>query len=481
MEEKNILNTVKEIIQTYKVCPECLGRQFALLGTNLTNSIRAFTFLNFIFMQTHYEISLQDQSGDDEKSEKLYDLLKKVAVNGNHAPSTKFLIQKGIINGYPIQKETINENPAQNGINTENFVCSLCNNIFLKIDDIVKKIIEDTEEFEFNDFLLGSIIDPRIQDREDEFRARHNISTGEAFKRNLNRVVGIKLSKIWDKPVEFDLPELNIYIKIVNKDFKIEIQSNPLCVQGKYRKYERGIPQTHWPHRSCRGKGCKECDFTGKQYETSVEELISPYIQKYAKGIGNSSKFHGAGREDIDARCLGDGRPFIVEIKNPRTRSIPLKKIEKEIKSEIGTRVDAINLKMVPRSEIKNLKGKGEKTSKTYLILVESDNNLEEDKFQQKMKEVHEQLNGKIIFQRTPIRVVHRRADKTREKKIYDVHGKWIDSRHFQFKIKSIGGTYIKELTSGDSGRTTPSLTGILGVGLKCVELDVLEISTPLD
>ena len=64
------------------------------------------------------------------------------------------------------------------------------------------------------------------------------------------------------------------------------------------------------------------------------------------------------------------------------------------------------------------------------------------------------------------------------EKKIYEIHGKWIDSRHFQFKIKSIGGTYIKELASGDSGRTTPSLTGILGVGLKCVELDVLEISS---
>ena len=94
------------------------------------------------------------------------------------------------------------------------------------------------------------------------------------------------------------------------------------------------------------------------------------------------------------------------------------------------------------------------------------------------MKKVHEQLDGKIIYQRTPIRVVHRRADKTREKKIYEIHGKWIDSRHFQFKIKSIGGTYIKELASGDSGRTTPSLTGILGVGLKCTELDVLEISS---
>jgi tRNA pseudouridine synthase 10 len=460
MEENSILNAVKEIIQTYKVCPECLGRQFALLGTNLTNSLRAFTFLNFIFMQTHSEIAIQDQSGDIEKTEKLYELLKKVALNGKHIPSMKYLIQK----------EIIEENLS------ENFICSLCNNIFLKIDDIVEKIIEKIEGFEFKDFLLGSVIEPRIQDREDEFRARHDISAGEAFKRNLNRVVGIKLGRIWDKPVEFNTPELNIYIKIKNNDFKIEIQSNPLCIQGRYRKYERGIPQTHWPHRSCRGKGCKECDFTGKQYQTSVEELISPYIQKYAKG--SSSKFHGAGREDIDARCLGDGRPFIVEIKDPHTRTIPLKKIEKDIQSEIGTRVDAINLELVPRSQIKELKGKGEKTSKTYLILVESDADLEEDKFQLKMKDVHEQLNGKIIYQRTPIRVVHRRADKTREKKIYEIHGKWIDSRHFQFKIKSIGGTYIKELASGDTGRTTPSLTGILGVGLKCVELDVLEITS---
>src|SRR3989442_13830033 len=33
---------------------------------------------------------------------------------------------------------------------------------------------------------------------------------------------------------------------------------------------------------------------------------------------------HGMGREDVDARMLGRGRPFIVEIKEPRKRRIDL-------------------------------------------------------------------------------------------------------------------------------------------------------------
>ena len=31
--------------------------------------------------------------------------------------------------------------------------------------------------------------------------------------------------------------------------------------------------------------------------------------------------FHGMGREDIDVRCLGRGRPFVVELKSPMRRA----------------------------------------------------------------------------------------------------------------------------------------------------------------
>ncbi|MGB4611299.1 MAG: tRNA pseudouridine(54/55) synthase Pus10, partial [Methanothermobacter thermautotrophicus] len=42
--------------------------------------------------------------------------------------------------------------------------------------------------------------------------------------------------------------------------------------------------------------------------------------------------------------------------------------------------------------------------------------------------------------------------------------------------IKGEGGLYIKELISGDSGRTEPSVSSVLGVPARCVALDVLEV-----
>jgi tRNA pseudouridine synthase 10 len=42
------------------------------------------------------------------------------------------------------------------------------------------------------------------------------------------------------------------------------------------------------------------------------------------------------------------------------------------------------------------------------------------------------------------------------------------------FKVQ--GGTYVKELVSGDNGRTTPSVSERIDTACECVELDVLEI-----
>jgi tRNA pseudouridine synthase 10 len=43
-------------------------------------------------------------------------------------------------------------------------------------------------------------------------------------------------------------------------------------------------------------------------------------------------------------------------------------------------------------------------------------------------------------------------------------------------KIRCQGGLYIKELISGDEGRTIPSVASIIKVEAKPLELDVLKI-----
>jgi tRNA pseudouridine synthase 10 len=39
----------------------------------------------------------------------------------------------------------------------------------------------------------------------------------------------------------------------------------------------------------------------------------------------------------------------------------------------------------------------------------------------------------------------------------------------------------VKELITGDEGRTTPSVAALLGTPCRCVELDVLDVAGPAD
>ena len=80
---------------------------------------------------------------------------------------------------------------------------------------------------------------------------------------------------------------------------------------------------------------CERCGGSGKQYEESVQELIDSVAIGATEG--ESSTFHGAGREDIDAKMLGTGRPFVVEIKTPKKRSVDLQILEESMnKAAIG-------------------------------------------------------------------------------------------------------------------------------------------------
>ena len=50
----------------------------------------------------------------------------------------------------------------------------------------------------------------------------------------------------------------------------------------------------------------------------------------------NEARFSSAGREDVDVRMLGTGRPFIVELVNPRTRQLSKELLERiQVKSDL--------------------------------------------------------------------------------------------------------------------------------------------------
>ena len=79
----------------------------------------------------------------------------------------------------------------------------------------------------------------------------------------------------------------------------------------------------------------------------SVQELIERIALPRFKCW--KSKFHGAGREDIDVRMLGEGRPFILELINPKAPLADLAEIEETIGREYAGRIVVSGLRLVPK------------------------------------------------------------------------------------------------------------------------------------
>lgn len=84
----------------------------------------------------------------------------------------------------------------------------------------------------------------------------------------------------------------------------INCQHDAIYFAGRYNKYSRELPQTAWVINGER------------KLESSVEELICDTLKANIKV--DDIKFCASGREDVDVRMLGSGRPFLCELINPR-------------------------------------------------------------------------------------------------------------------------------------------------------------------
>ncbi|WP_407412267.1 tRNA pseudouridine(54/55) synthase Pus10 [Methanobrevibacter sp.] len=354
-------------------------------------------------------------------------------------------------------------------IDLEGVECVVCDNLFDKLDDDLYKKLDDKINqlgIEFDTFLVGSKIDKDIQKRDEELSEKFNLSV-ETIKKEVNRLIGLGIWERYDKEAEFESQDIVFNIDLVSEP-KVRIQINPLYIEGKYNKLKRGIPQTKWPCTKCKGRGCEECNYTGKQYPESVEELISEHFLKLTKG--KEAKFHGAGREDIDVLMLGSGRPFVLEIKEPKIRNLDLAKLEEEINKINEGKTSYHNLHLCERRRKAEIKQSSPDTYKVYQASVKCDESFDKDKLGEltKLNEIHQQ---------TPLRVLRRRADKVRIKHVLDLSYEIVDDTHFTMIIKTEGGLYIKELISGDEGRSHPNVGEILGVNAVCEQLDVIEVS----
>ena len=411
------LPTIKQkrdrLLDDENLCDHCLGRQFAQLGHGLEN----------------YERGMIVREIDDLNEDSFTD-----------------------------------ENVPDDADESHRCGCDACGMVFEELDHWTQLALDSFDRHELETFLIGIRPPEDVVSREDELWGEYGTEYTEPVKTELSRLIGKRIESRMDVKVDFERADIMAVIDMREGKERVELQVNSVLIYGQYNKYSREIPQTEWHCRNCRGSGCEKCDWTGKQYPTSVqEEIQEPFIRE-SKAI--EAKFHGGGREDVDAKCLGK-REFVLELIEPLNRDLDLEELQEEV-NESTEKVEVFEMQYTHKDKAADIKQKH--ADKKYRAQVETEKEFEEGDLEEISKVVG------VVKQDTPERVEHRRADKTREREVYEVDWEKTGDKEFELEVKAEAGTYIKELIHGDEGRTQPNISDLIGTQAECIQLDVIWI-----
>ena len=208
---------------------------------------------------------------------------------------------------------------------------------------------------------------------------------------------------------------------------------------------------------------------------TSVQEEIERALLPAMRA--DSLRFITAGREDLDVRMLGGGRPFVCEVLNARAEAPGagvLAAVEAAVNGA-GSGVGVRRLALVGKAALAAIKEGEAAKQKSYEALCELPVPV--------TPAALAALTGTrelLLKQTTPTRVERRRAMLVRERTVHEMEATAVEGEPhlLTLRLRTQAGLYIKEFVHGDGGRTVPSLADVLGLGepAKILSLDVLQV-----
>ena len=237
---------------------------------------------------------------------------------------------------------------------------------------------------------------------------------------------------------------------------RVAVERAPVALTGRYCKESRSLPQSPWLIDGSRKAA-------GSVAECMTEVLVGAYGA--TEGV-----FHSAGREDVDVRMLGTGRPFMIELLCARTPYHSPEAIE-AMAAKINqcgiVRVDG--LRECDHAAMGEMMKQGEEAHrKDYRCVVHLSRRVTAADLAL--------LNGTtelVCQQLTPLRVLHRRTLMTRERTVHRMAAVRLSPRFLQLDLTTQAGTYVKEFVHGDLGRTVPNVGSLLGCEADIMQLDV--------
>ena len=427
--DRSILSKAIALLLKYPLCENCLGRLFGSLGRGLSNYERGKALKIVVLM----EIYRRFIEGSMSKEEFI-----------TIASNTGAIAKQSILElGLPVPGDQSR--------------CIICGFSLLeeKLTEWTQRIVKCIKEYNARSFLIGVVKGSSIEKREEELAKEIELKYYENIRNEVKREVGKKVQELIDIKPNFTRPDVVLIVDIDND--AIIVKPMPIYIKGRYWKLGRRISQAKWILWN-----------GSKKYPLSIEEVL----ESMGEIVGAKEVIlHASGREDVDVRMLGTGRPFIVELKEPKTYKFDFKTLEEKANS--ASRYIRLTLECeTSRKDIRLIKIERARKTKVYKALIIVEKDLSEDE----LKRLEEYFHGRVIYQRTPRRVLHRRPDVERYRKVYNVKTRLITSNVFEALIECEGGLYIKELVSGDNGRTRPSFTEYFGAQAVCIELDVVAV-----
>ncbi|XQJ25374.1 hypothetical protein NXY56_001306 [Leishmania guyanensis] len=206
-------------------------------------------------------------------------------------------------------------------------------------------------------------------------------------------------------------------------------------------------------------------------------QSVAPPVASSALVFGYKRyKFHSAGREDVDVRMLGEGRPFVLELISPireRFTEDDLRCLEALISASYEGSIEVSQLRHTDADITVRLARHSESKVKQYRCVIWSSRAINDTAADPHVRAIHA-MKDLSIQQKTPLRVLHRRSLHWRPRLIHSMRLTPLNPHWFLLDLETQAGTYVKEFVHGDMGRTTPHLGMLLNARTDIIQLDVV-------
>jgi len=434
-----IAELAEKLLQDYALCDRCLGRQFALLVSGTDNLERGKALKLVLTAKAHMMILERDAQGER--------LLEKLATNGFFKPAYETLKKQGIV---------LEEKQKE---------CYLCRGKTEEIEPLTEEIAQELRKLHFNTFLVGIKMPPSVVDEEDEIKSKLGIIWGEEIRNEFSREMGKAISRKTGKEVDHKNPEVSISVDPFQGEFQVRV--NPVYLIGRYRKLVSRIPQTAWTCKICNGQGCPECKGLGGTSGNSVEEIISRPILEIMSC--EEIRFKPIGREDKDSKVLGEGRPFIIEVRGAKQVPFTLTPLQELMNKSGSKKIEVTRLARATREIARKITTRIQ-TTVLYRVTLE----LKVEISAEKLEALERAFSKVVVSQYVPSS--KSRPRQRQQKYIYETFIRRLAPDQIELMIKCQGGIRIRDLFSEAEFKTEPSLTDILGAEPSKIQVDVMDV-----